>query len=534
MEISLIPETAPFNAEQRAWLNGFLAGWLGLQGSPAGAPPVPTIAPKATIAPAPAETEPEPWHDPALPIDERLRLAEDKPLKRRLMAAMAQLDCGACGYLCHTYSEAIAEGTEASLTLCAPGGAETAKTLKRLVKEQKAGSNGTTSNGPAATAVKSIATNHEPTGWSRNNPFLGTVIRSQCLNLPGSEKETRHVEIDLAGGPTYEVGDSLGVYPENCGALVDELIGALGAQGDSAVRAADGSETTLRDALACGCCLSQVNDELLAQLAEAAADSSEAEQIRALMEDDAAIAGFDVVDVLNRFPSARPSPGALVAALDVLKPRLYSISSSPKKHAGQVHLTVRRVSYEFNGRVRKGVASTMFADRVTPGTPVRVFVQKAHGFTLPDDPQTPIIMIGPGTGIAPFRAFLHERDALNIAGRSWLFFGDQRMAFDFLYEAELLDFLRRGVLSRLDTAFSRDFGRKLYVQNRIVECGADVFGWLEDGACVYVCGDAKRMAQDVDRALRAVVSEHGGKSEEDAAEYIEALTSSGRYRRDVY
>jgi len=523
MDISLIPDTAPFNPEQRAWLNGFLAGWLGLvpNGTPVPAGALPSAAPLAV--PQKEEPAPEPWHDPSLAIDERLGLAEGQPLPRRLMAAMAQLDCGSCGYVCRTYAEAIAGGTESRLSLCSPGGTETSKALKRLVKEQAPSANGHAKEAPAAKP----ATN----GWSRENPFLARVLRTLNLNGEGSDKETRHVEIELGNdGPSYAVGDSLGIYPENCDALVEEILDALGARGDEELSPG----TSLRAALVEQCCLSEVTEEMLVRLAECATDPDETDALRALIDDDGPIAGHDVLDVLRRFPSARPAPADFAAGLAALRPRLYSISSSPQRHAGQVHLTVRRVAFEHNGRGRKGVASTMLADRVNSGSPVRVFVQKSHGFTLPSDPATPIIMIGPGTGIAPFRAFLHERDVVGATGKSWLIFGDQRQATDFLYEEELNDFSNRGVLTRLDTAFSRDQDAKVYVQHRLLEQGAELYAWLEQGACVYVCGDAKRMAADVDRALREVVALHGGKSPEAAASYVADLGKSGRYRKDVY
>lgn len=531
MDIALIPESAPFNPEQRAWLNGFLAGWLGLN---AGAPTVPDgvigAISEARVATAPI-AEPEPWHDPALGIDERLQLAEGKTLPNRLMAAMAQLDCGSCGYLCRTYAEAIATGAETRLSLCSPGGSETARVVKRLLKEAPTTSTGAATNGVA----KNGATKGAQTVGTRDNPYEARIARTVNLNGHGSEKETRHVEIDLGThGPSYAVGDSLGVYPENCPALVEELVATLGARGEEIVTARSGSATTLYRVLRTECCLTDVSEGLVVKLSEAAVDSHEAAQLRAIIDDDSAIAGHDVLDLLRRFPSARLAPHVFVEALSPIRPRLYSISSSPKRHAGQVHLTVRRVTYQHNGRERKGVASTMLSDRVEAGSPVRVFVQKSHGFTLPQDPSTPIIMIGPGTGIAPFRAFLHERYALAATGKAWLFFGDQRSAHDFLYEDELTDFFRRGILTRLDTAFSRDQERKIYVQHRIVERGAELFAWLQDGAHVYVCGDAKRMAADVDRALRDVVRTHGVMSEQDAAKYVTALTSAGRYRRDVY
>jgi sulfite reductase (NADPH) flavoprotein alpha-component len=550
MEIALIPDSAPFTAEQRAWLNGFLAGWLGITGQ---APPqavtsaaalaMPAAPPAPLPAPAAApEPEATPWHDPSLSIDERLKLAEGRPLADRLMAAMAQLDCGACGYDCRTYSQAIADGSEPRLTLCSPGGTETSKALKKLIKEQAPAANGTPKHGTngvhvaAAAAPSANGTKAEAPAecWTRENPFPARLLKSVNLNGQGSAKETRHVEIDLAGGPEYEVGDSLGVYPENCGELVDALVGTLGASGDEVVRVGSGVTVPLREALARHCCLTEVTDPLLETLAGCAGRDDEVEQLRHLADDAEPIAGDDVLDVLRRFPSARPEPSALVAALSPLRPRLYSISSSPKRHIGQVHLTVRRVAYDRNGRLRKGVASTMLADRVAPGSDVRVFVHRSHGFTVPADPDAPTVMIGPGTGIAPFRAFLHERDATGARGKNWLVFGDQRRATDFLYEDELTDFQRRGVLTRLDTAFSRDGGEKVYVQHRLIEHGRTLLDWLESGAHVFVCGDAKRMASDVDKALHQVVQTHGAMSGDAAKAYVQALTKSGRYRRDVY
>ena len=531
MSLSIIPESAPFNAEQRAWLNGFLAGWLGLQdGSTSAMPAIPAL--NGTM-PASAHAEPEdlPWHDPAIGIDDRMTLAEGKPKGLRLMAAMAQLDCGTCGYLCKTYSEAIANGSEKSLTLCSPGGSETSKMLKKLVKE--ASTNGDakpSANGPAVANGKPVET-----GWSRKNPYPARLLRSVNLNRPGSDKATHHVEIDLGpDGPTYEVGDSLGIYPTNCGDLVSEIMGALGAIGDEPVETASGASSQLGEALERHACLSEVNEDLLRLLADSATDPAEADRIRALIDDDGPIAGFHVFDLLRQFPSARPTPAQVVRSLADLKPRLYSISSSPRRHAGQVHLTVRKVIYDFNDRGRKGVASTMLSDRVESGGALRVFIQKSHGFTIPSDPDAPAIMVGPGTGIAPFRAFLHERDAIGAKGKNWLFFGDQRSRYDFLYEEELADLKARGVLTRLDTAFSRDQDRKVYVQDRIVENGEELHAWLRDGAHVFVCGDAKRMAADVDRALREVVRVHGAMGEDAASAYVAQLTKDGRYRRDVY
>lgn len=514
MLLSLIPESAPFNVEQRAWLNGFLAGWLGLQDSP--------TAPASVSAPI-APVEDFAWHDPALPIADRMKLAESAPLPHRLMSAMAQLDCGACGYVCKTYSEAIANGEETSLSLCSPGGSETSKALKKLLNAEKPAT-----NGKAATH----GTTGDSLGWSRKNPLAASIIRTAKLNGPDSAKETRHVEIDLNGsGLTYKVGDSLGVYPTNCDELVSDLISNLGATGDEPVSSPSG---TLREALIRDVCLSEVTEDLLKLCSESAEHPDERSELSRLLEDDSPIVGDDVFEVLQRFPSARILPEELVRTLTPMRPRLYSISSSPTRHAGQVHLTVARVSYVAKGRVRKGVASTMFADRVAPGSKARVFVQPSHGFTLPSDPNASIIMIGPGTGIAPFRAFLHERAAMKARGRNWLFFGDQRSDCDFLYRDELHEFAESGILTRLETAFSRDQGEKVYVQNRMLEQGKELFAWLQDGAYVYVCGDAKRMAVDVDKAMCEIIQSHGALDDHAAMAYKTSLISSGRYIRDVY
>ncbi|SIO24863.1 NAD(P)H-dependent nitrite reductase flavoprotein subunit [Singulisphaera sp. GP187] len=537
MTIAILPETAPFNSEQRAWLNGFLAGWLGINGEGASTAPAlaAAAAAAATLIPSPVaepEPAPEPWHDPSLSIDERLKLSDGEALPHRLMSAMAQLDCGACGYQCRTYAEAIADGAEKRLTLCSPGGSETSKALKRLLKEQPAVLTMT----PPATAAHVHGVSRPETGsWSRENPYTAQIVSTTPLNQPGSEKETRHVEIELGGeGPTYSVGDSLGVYPENCDALAEELVAVLGATGDEPVEVGDGAVVPLATALRKHCCLSEVTEDFLLLLADTATDIEESTRLRELVEDDEPIAGSDVLDVLRAFPSARLAPSPFVAALARIKPRLYSISSSPRRHSGQVHLTVRRVAYEHNGRGRKGVASTMLADRVAPGSAVRVFVQPSHGFSLPANPSAAMIMIGPGTGIAPFRAFLHERDATGASGKNWLFFGDQRSEFDFLYKEELSGLLSRGLLTRLETAFSRDQGRKVYVQDRIVEHGEELYRWINEGAYIYVCGDAKRMAADVDRALRAVVQVHGHLDADASKAYVARLASEQRYRKDVY
>ena len=530
MPVPLLPETAPFSPAQRAWLNGFFAGLLGLDGAagPDGAVNGQAAATALVDAPASVVEEEEdfPWHDPALPIAERLELAEGKPIERKLMAAMAQLDCGACGYLCQTYSEAIASGEEKDLKRCTPGGSETSRKLKELLAGRSVAVNGSTTNGAAKNGIAKNGAPPAASTFSRSNPFAARLVESRPLNREGSKKDTRHVVIDLAGsGLAYKPGDALGLFPENCPDLVDELLEALGAAGRL-----DGRSTLIRE-----CALSRPTDELLELLVECATDPEEAAALKRLQDgEDDWIDTADLLDVLHRHRSARPDLDRLLALLGRLQPRLYSISSSPRAHPDQVHLTVGTVRFTHGGRARKGVASTFMADRLDPGAEVKVYIQPSHRFQLPDHGETPMIMVGPGTGIAPFRAFLEERAALGASGKNWLFFGDQSRATDFLYEEELAGFQRAGLLTRLDTAFSRDQAEKVYVQDRMLEKAPELWQWLEEGAHVYVCGDAKRMASDVDRALNRVIAGQGGISEPDAKAYVASLTKAGRYQRDVY
>ncbi|MBV8312231.1 MAG: sulfite reductase subunit alpha, partial [Planctomycetaceae bacterium] len=242
----------------------------------------------------------------------------------------------------------------------------------------------------------------------------------------------------------------------------------------------------------------------------------------------------DLLDVLRRHPSIRIEADQLLELLPPLQPRLYSISSSPRAHPGEVHLTVGVVRYSKGDRLRKGVASTFLAERVRAGGEVRVFVHPSHRFQLPDSGDTPMIMVGPGTGVAPFRAFLEERRAVSATGKNWLFFGDQCRATDYLYEQELHQFQAAGVLTRLDLAFSRDQAEKVYVQDRMLKRARELWNWLEEGAHFYVCGDAKRMANDVDHALQQIVATQGGLSAGDAKAYVTGMAKSGRYQRDVY
>jgi sulfite reductase (NADPH) flavoprotein alpha-component len=355
------------------------------------------------------------------------------------------------------------------------------------------------------------------------------------LNAEGSAKDTRHVVLDLRGsGITYKPGDALGVYPENCPDLVQSVLAALGASGAEDVPGWDAQPISLHDALLRDFSITRPSPDLLDLLSRCATDDTERDALTALRDDDAASEKMHVVDLLLRFRSARPKPQDFVATLSPLAPRLYSISSSLKAHPGQVHLTVGAVRYtSASGRPSKGVCSTFLADRVRPGQKVRVFLHPSHKFGLPAGDR-PIIMVGPGTGIAPFRAFLQERAAAAAAGRNWLFFGDQKSACDFLYRDELTRYHSDGLLARLDTAFSRDQSRKIYVQDRMLEHGLDLWQWLQGGAHFYVCGDARRMAADVDKALRQLIATHGDLSPEAADQFVADLVRSGRYQRDVY
>jgi len=504
-----IPENAPFSPDQRAWLNGFLAGFLNirdLRDLDSVAREIGLMASIETHSGSSAtpieafEDDGAPWHDPALGLDDRLKLAEGRPLRRRLMAAMGQLDCGQCGYDCLNYAEALFSGKETALNLCVPGGKPTSRMLKALIAEA------TVDAGPAP----------EPDLKSRIKTFVAKFMGATPLTAPESDKDVRHIEIDLSeSGLTYEVGDSLGIVPENWPDVADGVIASLGVSSDATL--SDGRR--LRDVLMKDVSLGTPPDALFDLLGIAPTEELER---------------LDVLGLLERFSDKRPAPDAFIATLDKLNPRLYSISSSPKAVPGKVNLTVSAVRYAMDGRLRKGVASTFLADRLEPGSAITVYVQKAHNFALPPDDSLPIIMVGPGTGIAPFRAFLQERKARGAKGDSWLFFGDQHEASDFLYKDELKALLDLGVLTRMNTAFSRDQAEKIYVQNRMDEEGEALWRWLQDGAYFYVCGDAGRMAADVDEALHRIVETFGKMKKTEAKDYVATMKKDGRYQRDVY
>jgi sulfite reductase (NADPH) flavoprotein alpha-component len=376
--------------------------------------------------------------------------------------------------------------------------------------------------------------------YTRKNPFPASLTVNRPLTREGSEKETRHFELSLAGsGLAYEVGDSIGVFPRNCPELVDDLLRALHATGDEPVPTVEAGVTKpLREALLRDFAIKDPSPQFVKLIAERAGES--APTLNELLDPDRKpdlekyLYGTETIDLLLDHPSVRLTPEEFVKTLRRLVPRLYSIASSQKAHPEAVHLTIAVVRYESNGRARKGVASTFLADRAAEPGAVPVFVHTAKGFRLPEDGNTPIIMVGPGTGVAPFRAYLQERKATGAAGKNWLFFGEQRRELDFLYQDEFEQALAEGLLTRFDTAFSRDQAQKVYVQHRMLENAAEIWKWLEEGAHFFVCGDASRMAKDVDHALHEIVAKEGGKTPEQAAEYVEALKKTKRYKRDVY
>ncbi len=376
--------------------------------------------------------------------------------------------------------------------------------------------------------------------FSRKNPFPARQAVNRRLSGPESEKETRHHEICLEGsGLAYEVGDSLGVFASNDPELVQAIIHALHATGDEQVAGSDGAAKTLRDALTKDYIITQPSKEFIKAIVEKGGDG--VDLLRTLSDPlrkkdlEEYLWGMEFIDVLTDHPSITWTSEEFTKTLRKMQPRLYSIASSMKAVGDNVHLTVATVRYESHGRVRKGVASTFLADRAGETAPVPVFVHTAKHFRLPEDPNTPVIMVGPGTGVAPFRAFLQERKATGATGKNWLFFGEQRRAHDFLYEDEFVALQRDGALAKFDVAFSRDIaGQKVYVQNKMSENASELFAWLEEGAHFFVCGDGARMAKDVDAELHRIVQIEGGKTTEEASEYVEALKKTKRYKRDVY
>lgn len=370
--------------------------------------------------------------------------------------------------------------------------------------------------------------------YDRRNPFPAPVLERVCLNGRGSTKDVHHLELSLEdSGLRYEPGDSLGVFVENDPALVDRILEQAKLDADEPVTVKKQS-LNLRQALEGHLELTRVTRPVV----ERWAALSGAEELTVLLEDHRALMGWlhgrDVLDLLQQWPVQGLTGEQLAGALRGLPARLYSIASSQAAVDDEVHITVAAVRYRHEGRDRQGVASTWLADRLAEEGTVPVYIDRNPQFRLPDEGDTPIIMVGPGTGIAPFRAFLQEREARGDEGRNWLFFGDRNFETDFLYQREWLQWRRQGLLNRIDVAFSRDTDRKVYVQHRIRQAGEEIWRWLEEGGRFYVCGDADAMAPDVHEALLDVVGTHGDRSREQAEEYVQELAREKRYLRDVY
>ena len=370
--------------------------------------------------------------------------------------------------------------------------------------------------------------------YSRKNPFPAVLLENIVLNGRGSIKETHHVELSLEGfGLTYEPGDALGIYPANAPDVVDDLLQALHFKDEEQV-SIDGKDITIHNAIFRHYEVTTITRPMMQKYALLAKNKN----LDQLLNDNHKkelndyLYGREIVDLITDFPSENLSPQAFVECLRKLPPRLYSIASSLKQHPGEVHLTVAAVRYQSHGRNRKGVGSTFLADRIGEETTIPVYIDRNNNFKLPADPSTPIIMIGPGTGIAPFRAFVEEREAIGASGKNWLFFGDQHFETDFLYQTEWLRYLKNGVLTRMNVAFSRDQTQKVYVQHLMAEHGKELYAWLQEGAYLYVCGDEKRMARDVHEALLKIVASERKMNHEE--EYIANLQKEKRYQRDVY
>jgi sulfite reductase (NADPH) flavoprotein alpha-component len=588
-QIPFIPDNAPFTAEQRQWLNGYLAGYFSnAGGAQALAGPIEPAAPKrpvlilygsqtgtaegiarktAKVAEtkgfAPKVLPMEKYDSVDLAAEENVLVitstygdgdppdnaqgfwswlsADAAPrLEKTSFSVLALGDTNypqfcEFGKRCDTRLEQLGAKRFNNRVDCDVDYEEAAKGWTEAVFAALGQTASTAPAAPTPTSVPPAAAPAAP-GYSRKNPFATRLLVNRKLNRDGSAKEVRHFEIALPETElTYEAGDALGVIPANDPALVSDLLGTLGFDGEEAVPGAESGELPLRLALCQQYDITKPATELLKAIAERSPASDVAPLLDPARREDLKkyLWGREVVDLVAGMTKAF-APAEFVTLLKKLQPRLYSISSSPKAHPGEVHLTVGAVRYESHGRKRGGVCSTFLSDRVNPETTVPVFVQASHGFKLPADLTRPVIMVGPGTGIAPFRAFLEERLATGATGKNWLFFGDQSRATDYLYE-ETLEAWRNGShLSRLDLAFSRDQEHKVYVQHRMIEAAAELWAWLQEGAHFYVCGDASRMAKDVDAALHEVCQTAGGLSADAAKDYVSKLKSEKRYQRDVY
>lgn len=576
MTAPFIPDTAPFNEDQRAWLNGYLAGLYSSQESTGGGAVTPakpvtivfgsqtgtaeTLSKKAAKQLKAANCEPKVLDmSDCSPEDlvaaENLLIitstyGEGEPpdnamaLHGALMAegapSLSGVNFSVLGLGDSSYPDFCQCSKEFDARLEALGAARIVPMVEcdgdpdELYASWIGEVQKTLGDSSAPAVAPAEDADGEGSGYTKKNPFPAKLLKTENLNKEGSSKATHHVEISLQdSGLDYEVGDALGVWPENNSRLIDEIIEAAGFSRDEKTVFPDKSEGTLYDALRHYYDIGVLTEAFLI----ACSRLTKNEELAAIVSDEAKIKdylpGRGLVDPIVDFGVKFPTTEYLIAPLKLLQPRLYSISSSPKAHPGEVHLTVGKVTYDTHGRQRMGVCSTFLAEHQSI-VPVKVYLHANKAFRLTENNDAPVIMIGPGTGIAPFRAFLEEREARGAKGKNWLFFGDQHAATDFLYEEQIADWLKSELLTRFDTAFSRDQAEKIYVQDRIIDQAETFYAWLEEDACIYICGDASRMAKDVDAAIHEVVEIAGNKSADEAKEYVEALKKNKRYMRDVY
>ncbi|EYR81274.1 sulfite reductase subunit alpha [Shinella sp. 838] len=582
MKIPYIPDDAPFNADQRAWLSGFLAGLhsrLAIETPPVTAAAAPTKTVSLHILYGTQTGNAERVAMEAAASARTLGLApevagldditiEQLAAMERLIVVTSTYGEGEMPDNAQLFWEAISASTAPRLeNLCFgvlalgdtayDGFCQAGKLIDMRLEQlgatrilarrdcdidyedpaaawigqvvplaaENAGG-GALSSAPVTAAVPKVA------GWSRKTPYPSHLAVNRRLSGSASAKEIRHYEFDLGdSGLDYEAGDALGVMPVNDPALVSLLLARLGADPQTPA-----GETSLETALTQKFEISTPSRDLIAEVERRAGNEELTHVLRNGDKEalDAFLWGKDICDLLALAPPSAFPATDIVTLLKPLQHRAYSISSSPHAAAGSVHLTIASVRYHADGRDRGGVCSTFLADRVAEGSSAGIFVSQNKSFRLPADNDAPVIMVGPGTGVAPFRAFLQERRARGAKGRNWLFFGDQHRDSDFIYADELSEMSRDGLLTRLDLAFSRDQQEKIYVQTRMREHGKALFTWLEEGAAFYVCGDASRMARDVDTALTEIIATHGGLPDDRAADYVARLKREKRYLRDVY
>ena len=593
--VPYIPENAPFSAEQRAWLNGLLAGLFskapeaGMETKPSRRIAVlyasqsgtaerlarklakelkaqghaPAVSTLAGYTPAALATEScalivastygdgeapdgvQPFYEQLclehFPSMDRLSYAifalgdrhyehfckfgKDLDVKLAALGANRLADCVDCDV---EVDEPFAQWKTAMSARLSEASAFLAKKAPTPSQEQAAGR----AEQPTAGAGVSCTPS-----FTRDRPLLAAVVEKRSLTHATSTKSTLHVAFSIEGtGLRYEAGDACGVMPTNDLNLVAEILQKLQCNGNERVSSLKEGTTTLHDALAHERQVTRLNRKIVQGYATRGNCAPLLDLLRA--ENHAAfeayVYGRGLIDLLVEYPGVIGEPNELVTLLPKLMPRLYSISSSPAAHAGQIHATIAVVRFTAHSRDRGGVCSTFFADRTSIADQLPIYIQPNKKFKLPTDTDAPIIMIGPGTGVAPFRGFLHERRALGHKGKNWLFFGERSAGTDYLYRDELELMHADGHLARLDTAFSRDSSRKVYVQDRMLEHAPQFWEWLQDGASIYVCGDASRMAKDVDGTICRIVQEQGTMSAQDAEEYVSALRDGHRYHRDVY